>query len=414
MKYSIIKLFNLSEEPEDIFNESAKNVYQKRLKCFNCEKDTLISILEDKIVTDICQMCKSYNFSVSSRYLLEQVITSGGFGIVGKCYDVKTKRMINFKSKKQSTSLKDWDNEIKFKKYVSKIPFIRTDLYLDDTIDKYSKKNYIFSEWIEANLISHHFTSLLSPLDFYKVILDCLIQLYILHSFGVIHRDIKPDNILITKKKDNWDPQIYLIDFGSSSFDSTPQHERPKTLSIDYSAPEFNINDSFLSDVYSLGVVFTHLSNGVQHLDQRILSIISKMTLSQINERISIDDCIHSLFNLFLDPQFDFGEMGVQEKEENSKIIQIEKNKRLFFQEKSFSFKNLKTEITNELKAQLVPSSSVHPIPFIEEKEAKIQINSQNFFNFSKEQLFHQIEQLKKENLKLKNEKKKTKNKNTK
>lgn len=66
--------------------------------------------------------------------------------------------------------------------------------------------------------------------DAMKIFRQILVSINYIHSMGVSHRDIKPDNFMITK-----DLKIKLIDFGLSSQEDTM---RQKVGSPMYIAPE--------------------------------------------------------------------------------------------------------------------------------------------------------------------------------
>jgi len=72
----------------------------------------------------------------------------------------------------------------------------------------------------------------------------------------VIHRDFKPENILITKtKSDGY--QIKLIDFGLATFFSNKRDQQKKGGTAGYVAPEILNNEpyNFKVDLYSVGVI---------------------------------------------------------------------------------------------------------------------------------------------------------------
>ena len=70
-----------------------------------------------------------------------------------------------------------------------------------------------------------------------RVIYDVLGALSYLHSNNTIHRDVKPDNILIIEEVDD-EPLAVLSDFGLSVEDAVGTVRLPATGTIQYAAPE--------------------------------------------------------------------------------------------------------------------------------------------------------------------------------
>jgi serine/threonine-protein kinase len=87
-----------------------------------------------------------------------------------------------------------------------------------------------------------------------RIMLDVLDGLAYAHSEGMIHRDIKPGNVLLTKRG-----QAVIADFGIAHIVGGTRHTISGALmgTLNYMAPEqgFEGHSDVRSDIYSLGVV---------------------------------------------------------------------------------------------------------------------------------------------------------------
>lgn len=143
---------------------------------------------------------------------------------------------------------------------------------------------YIAMEFIQGvslrQFITQHSLSLKRCID---IVLQVAYALTHLHTYGIIHRDLKPENILITEEG-----LIKVIDFGIAQLhEETPVEEGGFIGTPDYMSPEQKANPknaSFLSDIYSLGVItyellIGKLSYGIIHtslLPKGLRSIVEK------------------------------------------------------------------------------------------------------------------------------------------
>ena len=84
------------------------------------------------------------------------------------------------------------------------------------------------------------------------------------HDRGVVHRDIKPDNIILTNVDDVDDPGVKVADFGIAKILGESSTSTHLVGTAHYMAPEF-IRDNVLSpslDVYALGVTLYQTLSG--------------------------------------------------------------------------------------------------------------------------------------------------------
>jgi serine/threonine-protein kinase len=109
-----------------------------------------------------------------------------------------------------------------------------------------------------------------------RISIKLLDAIEFMHENGIIHRNLKPSNILIAYEpgtnKINWDnPDVRIIDFDlSKTNDKIPvytKHEKRSPFSIVYSAPEILLRqyDSLANpatDLYSIGLIIMEMYTG--------------------------------------------------------------------------------------------------------------------------------------------------------
>jgi serine/threonine-protein kinase len=121
----------------------------------------------------------------------------------------------------------------------------------------------IIMEHIEGATLSERIAAGITIDDFWDVAEQCVEALQAAHREGLVHCDIKPDNIMITPTG-----QVKILDFGIASrrphgasvseSESGPSSHPPTAGTPSYMAPEVHLGREAdrQADIFSLGVVF--------------------------------------------------------------------------------------------------------------------------------------------------------------
>jgi eukaryotic-like serine/threonine-protein kinase len=127
--------------------------------------------------------------------------------------------------------------------------------------DMFDDFGYIVMEYVEGHTLQAHCvqTNLLPLEQIVEASFKCSRALDFAHRHGVIHRDVKPANILVTGKGG-----VKLSDFGTALNEETEHTQLEGVGSPLYMSPEQVLEQSLTaqSDVYSLGAVIYHLLTG--------------------------------------------------------------------------------------------------------------------------------------------------------
>ena len=158
-------------------------------------------------------VCKVPNRTLKiSSFKLILPLAKGGYGSValykkistGDFYAIKSVNINSMKEKKLSKTLKQEQNILKE---------INSDYIVNSYFIFKDKKNYYYAmEYLPGGDVFKLLSSIILPESTIKLILaETILGINYLHKMHIIHHDIKPENILITK-----DGHFKLSDFGLS------------------------------------------------------------------------------------------------------------------------------------------------------------------------------------------------------
>jgi serine/threonine protein kinase len=134
---------------------------------------------------------------------------------------------------------------------------------------------YVQGETLENIIASQGALELNRALDFTCQICNAVDHA---HSQGVIHRDLRPANVLVT---DN--DMLKVADFGTSRFLEIAAHGTTVIGSPPYMAPEqFHGKAVFASDIYSLGVTMYQMLTGMLPYDTPAPADLAKLMSGEL------------------------------------------------------------------------------------------------------------------------------------
>ena len=180
------------------------------------------------------------------------------------------------------------------------------------------KVGCIFLEYIFGESLSKTSLIKLSSKDKFNILKQLLNAIEVAHSNGIIHRDINPNNIMITEEKN-----VKVIDFGICKIKEMINSSTVYLLGTNlYSAPEVHLhseNATEQSDLYSIGAVIYYIFTGknpplasdfqndldsTSGIDIELKPVIKKLVMENSDERykdifeLRVD--LSNLFNRFL------------------------------------------------------------------------------------------------------------------
>lgn len=121
-------------------------------------------------------------------------------------------------------------------------------------------RTVLLEEYIQGDTLSEVLKGgLLSTAEAKKIARQLCSALWILHSMGMVHRDVKPDNVILRGK------EAVLIDFDASRIYKNAVQEDTQVLgTTGFAAPEqYGLSQSDgRADIYALGVLINVMLTG--------------------------------------------------------------------------------------------------------------------------------------------------------
>ncbi|MFN6525985.1 protein kinase domain-containing protein [Nostoc sp. ChiSLP03a] len=213
---------------------------------------------------------------LNNRYQVIQVIGAGGFGETFLAEDVHmpSRRRCVIKQLKPITNNDPQTYQLiqqRFEREAATLEYLGESSYQIPKLYAYFSENgqfYLVQEWIHGQTLTKivEAKGFESETAVRRILLSLLSVLDYVHSKGIIHRDIKPDNIILR----SIDNEPVLIDFGAvkETIRSVVNSPGYPTRSLVIGTPGYMPSEQavgrpvYATDIYSLGLTAIYLLTG--------------------------------------------------------------------------------------------------------------------------------------------------------
>ncbi|OMJ75298.1 hypothetical protein SteCoe_25570 [Stentor coeruleus] len=222
------------------------------------------------------QSCRPHIFTLKDFTITKdiKIIGTGTYNEIQLVQNIDSNKFYVMKTYKKSTvcsiiPLKILFREISIHKSLNHPNIIRLYDHIEDTI-----KIYIILEYTEKgslfNIIRKKIK--LSESEIWPIFTQICIGLNYLHTKNLIHRNLKPENLLINK-----DDIVKICDFGWATRDTESRNTFCGTL--DYMSPEMvnNYPQSYKVDIWALGVLLYEMLHGTTPYRAKNLREMARM-----------------------------------------------------------------------------------------------------------------------------------------
>jgi serine/threonine protein kinase len=207
---------------------------------------------------------------IVSHYRITGKLGSGGMGIVYEAEDVRLPRKVALKFLPEEAA-DDPDAKRRFQREADTIAQLNhPNICTIYEIDRHEGRAFIAMECVEGlNLKAYMARHKLTTAQIVEIALQIAAALASAHAKGIVHRDIKPGNIIVSEAG-----QVKVLDFGLARRFKTSETEelglegstmpgRPMGTA-NYMAPEriLQLPLDPRSDLFSLGVVIYEMATG--------------------------------------------------------------------------------------------------------------------------------------------------------
>jgi serine/threonine protein kinase len=233
-------------------------------------KELACALVRDGLLTHFqaqqILMGKARGFAISGKYKLLEHLGEGGMGAVYLCEHLAMRRRVAIKVLPAGRSQDDSYLERFYREARAVAALDHPNIVRAHDIDHDDKLHFLVMEYVDGASLQE-IVQKTGPMDVLRAchyIRQAALGLQHAHEAGLVHRDVKPGNILVDRNG-----IVKVLDMGLARFfhdDDSLSKKFDETVlgTTDYLAPEQTIdgNVDIRADIYSLGATFYWLLTG--------------------------------------------------------------------------------------------------------------------------------------------------------
>ncbi len=233
--------------------------------------------------------------TVLSRYRVLSLLGAGGMGEVYLASDDRLGRRVAIKILPDAVS-RDEEAKLRMLREARAVAALdHPNVCTVYEVGEHEGRPYIVMQFVEGETLFDRLRQArMSPTEVLDVGLQVAAALDEAHSHGIIHRDVKPMNIMLTPRG-----QVKVLDFGLAKFTGPQEHSTTDQLesragiitgTAPYMSPE-QLRGAPIdarSDIFSLGVVLYEMVTGRRPFER--LSTVATITAILFEEHDPIDE----------------------------------------------------------------------------------------------------------------------------
>ncbi len=238
------------------------------------------------------------------QYKILSKLGEGGMGIVYEARDTRLDRIVALKFLPQYLSSDSNEKERFYHEARAAASLNHQNIAVVYEINEYENKIFIAMEYLDGNTLKHVVEYQGESLTIKKV-LEIAVQicegLAAAHEKGIVHRDIKSDNIMLTPRG-----QVKIMDFGLAKLKGASRLTQAGSTvgTAAYMSPEQAQGEDVdqRSDIFSFGVVLyelltAHLPFRGEHQAALVYSVVNEnpQPIARFNDKVSpeLDRIVH-------------------------------------------------------------------------------------------------------------------------